>query len=402
MKLYLLFAISLGVTAREVYPPTYQHCDPVTSEVYLCEQCPPGTAVHQHCGRDAPTVCVPCPEGHFSDHWHWGSACRPCTSICKEKQLVLKECNQTHDRLCSCAKGYHLEVEFCVKHTVCPPGFGAVKLGSPKRDTECKRCAKGYFSGTFSASEPCFPHKDCSRLGMRTIRPGTAEKDSVCEKKGGSLSPECFQHHSQCHPEIRLCEEVILQFLSSLRFLSAVSMNAVLYSLPGREVDTTSFERVKKTCDHNQQILQLLRLWIERNRDHGRLFGITQGVSQCERTVAQRPGLRTLTLSDLRLVTDSLPGVKVNEEAIQAVVDSCQSQQYLLKLLHLWKAQNGEQDLAKGLAHSLRELRTKGASRQLLRNMRRLSTIFSASSIRKLYKKIFLRLMLDKCFKSKS
>ena len=93
----------------------------------------------------------------------------------------------------------------------------------------------------------------------------------------------------------------------------------------------------------------------------------------------------------------SLPGEKVREEDIWAVMESCQPQQYLLKVLYLWKTHNQDQDLAKALAHSLRELRTQGASNQLLRSMRRLNALFSTSSIRKLYKNIFLNIILDKC-----
>ncbi|KAJ8395284.1 hypothetical protein AAFF_G00034860 [Aldrovandia affinis] len=402
MKLYLLLALSFTAESREVSLPTYLHRDPVTSEVYLCEQCPPGTAVRWHCGRDMPTTCVPCPEGHFSEHWHWGEVCQRCTTVCKERQLVQRECNLTHDRLCECTEGYYLEVEFCVRHTPCPPGSGAAVLGTPESDTECEKCAKGYFSSTYSAIEPCVPHRDCSDLGMKTFCPGTSEKNSVCENEGKGLAPECFQHHLQCHTDIMLCEDIILQFLASLDFLSALPLDAVTDSLPGRKVDRSSVERVKKMCYPKQQVLQLLRLWTERNRNGGRLFGIIQGVNQCERIVSRCSGLKNLTLSDLKIVMDSLPGVRVREEDIQVVVDSCQSQQYLLKLLYLWKTQNGEWDLARGLAHSLRALRAKGASQQLLRSLRRLSALFSTSSIRNLYKKIFRHLILEKCFKSKS
>ena len=124
-----LLVFSFGMGSLEASRPTYQHRDPVSSVVYQCEQCPPGTAVLQHCNADVPTACAPCPEGHFSEHWHWGKACQRCTAVCKEQQLVQRDCTLTHNRLCACAPGYHLEVEFCVKHTVCSPGSGASVLG---------------------------------------------------------------------------------------------------------------------------------------------------------------------------------------------------------------------------------------------------------------------------------
>ncbi|KAJ8273132.1 hypothetical protein GJAV_G00097800 [Gymnothorax javanicus] len=381
----------------EVSPPTYQHRDPVTSQVYQCEQCPPGTALLQHCGKDTPTACAPCPVEHFSEHWHWGKACQRCTSVCKEQQLVQRDCNRTHDRLCECAPGYHLEVEFCVRHTLCPPGSGVVLLGTPEHDTDCERCVEGFFSSTFSGTERCMPHTNCSMLGMKTVWAGTAEKNTVCEHDDGGPGPECFQQDLQCLSDTILCEEVILQFLSSLHFLSALPLDTVSASLPGRKLDSRSLEQVKRTCGPRHQVLQLLRLWHESNRDQGRLFGINRGVNQCEKVISRSSAFRKLTLSDLQKMMVSLPGVKVREEDMLVAMASCQAQQYLLKALYLWKTQNSEQDLAKVLAHSLRELRSQGASASLLRSMRKLNTLFSTSSIRKLYKNIFLNIILDQC-----
>ncbi|KAG7458005.1 hypothetical protein MATL_G00233330 [Megalops atlanticus] len=376
-----VLSVSFSWAFPQITPPTYRHRDPVTSEVFLCEQCPPGMAVQRHCDADTPTACAPCPEGHFSEQWHWGRACQRCASVCKEGQLVRQGCNGTHDQLCECVQGYHLEVEFCVRHSTCPPGWGATVL----------------------ATEPCFPHRNCSELEKKTLHPGTANQNSVCEGEDRGPSPECFQQHLQCQTDIALCEEVILQFLASIHFLSALPLGTVMDSLPGRKVDRSSVEQIKKECSPKQQVLQLLRLWREQNRDRERLFGIIQGVNHCSRMVSRCVGLKNLTLSNLKVVMDGLPGLKVREEDIQEVMDSCQHQQYLLKLLQLWKIHNGERDLAKGLSHSLRELRAKGISHQLLRVIRSLSRLFSTSSIHKLYKKMLLNLFLDgTCFSSES
>lgn len=62
-------------------PPKYQYLDPVTSELLMCDQCPPGTAVKSHCSADAPTECQACPEKHFAENWHWGDTCQFCTSV---------------------------------------------------------------------------------------------------------------------------------------------------------------------------------------------------------------------------------------------------------------------------------------------------------------------------------
>ncbi|XP_042170491.1 tumor necrosis factor receptor superfamily member 11B-like isoform X2 [Oncorhynchus tshawytscha] len=287
MKLHVLFAISFSWAFHEVPPPKYQHYDPLTSELLLCDQCPPGTAVLTHCTAETPTACSPCPDRSFSEHWHWGDSCQYCTTVCKERQLVSQECNRTHDQLCECIPGYHLVVEFCIKHTSCPPGFGVTAL------------------------------------------------------------------------DVSLCEEAIFQSLASLR-LSSVPLERLLESLPGKRVDRKSLERLKKACSPQQQILLLLRLWREQNKDQVKLYGIIQGVNHCERKVSRCAGLKNLTLGDLMMVMKSLPGVRAHEEDIRAVVSSCRSQQYLLQLLHLWKNQNKDLDINKGLAHSLSRLRQQG------------------------------------------
>ncbi|KAJ8353832.1 hypothetical protein SKAU_G00213990 [Synaphobranchus kaupii] len=398
MKLHVLLTISFTWAFHEVPPPKYHHRDPATSTVHLCDQCPPGTAVQQHCTDEAPTVCTPCPDRHFSEQWHWGDSCQYCTSVCKERQLVRRECNGTHDRLCECTQGYYLVVEFCVRHTTCPPGFGATVLGTPVSDTLCEKCPEGYFSSAESATEQCAPQRACSELGLRTLHPGTATQDSVCDGEAAA----CSTQRLQCHTDVTLCEEAIFQFLVSQR-LSAAQMDRLMANLPGRKVDRKNVERVKKACSPQQQILQLLRLWREQNKDQDKLSSIIKGVDHCERKVSRCTSLKNLTLSDLVAVTESLPGVKVREEDVREMVNSCQSQQYILQLLRLWKAQNGEQDIAKGLAHSLRRLRTRDVSRELLRSIRRIGRIFSSASIHKMHEKMFLHMIQDsKCFKSKS
>lgn len=63
-------------------PPKYQYRDTVTSDLLMCDQCPPGTAVKRHCTVDTPTECEACPEKHFAENWHWGDTCQYCTSVC--------------------------------------------------------------------------------------------------------------------------------------------------------------------------------------------------------------------------------------------------------------------------------------------------------------------------------
>lgn len=80
-------------------------------------------------------------------------------------------------------------------------------------------------------------------------------------------------------PDVTLCEEAVFQSLASLR-LSSVPLERLLESLPGRRVDRKSLERLKKACSPQQQVLHLLRLWREQNKDQDKLYGIIQGTNK--------------------------------------------------------------------------------------------------------------------------
>ncbi|KAK7887211.1 hypothetical protein WMY93_026832 [Mugilogobius chulae] len=392
MKLIVLFTASLSWAFQQQERPKYQHWDPVTSDLLLCDQCPPGTSVKHHCTAHTETVCQPCPDRHFTMNWHWGDKCQHCTSVCKERQLVKQECNSTHDQLCECAPGFHLVVEFCITHTTCPPGFGAAVLGTPVSDTVCERCPAGHFSAEHSTMEPCKPHRNCSSLGLKTLRWGTSSMDSVCSQDRPAAL-DCHHHHSLCHTDVTLCEEAAFQSLASLR-LSSVPLEKIMDHLPGRRVDHKSLERLKKTCSPQQQVLQLLRLWREQNRDQSKL-NVIQGVNLCERKFSRCSGLKNVTLNDLMQIRDSLPGARVPTEDVLTVVQTCSPRQFLLQLLHLWKSLNYELDLAKGLSHSLRVLRSQGAPRHLLKSLRKIRQIIGKTSAHKIYEKMFVNMLDD-------
>nr|XP_023683484.1 tumor necrosis factor receptor superfamily member 11B-like [Paramormyrops kingsleyae] len=387
MQLHILFATSFAWAASHQQPPTYHFRDPVSQQVLVCEQCPPGTAVRSHCRPDRPTECAPCPDSHFSEHWHWGDSCRHCTAVCKERQLVERECNGTHDRLCKCVPGHHLEVEFCVRHSACPPGSGVVLPGSPERNTLCEKCPKGYFSSVASAVEPCFPHRDCSALGMRALRAGTAARDAICERED-----ECFPGHAMCHTGTLLCEEIIFQFLGSKQ-LSTLQLDSLSDQLPGRKVDRRSVERMMKACGAQQGVLLLLRLWREQNRDQERLFGIIGGVSRCQRMLSRCASPGNLTPQDLRSVADSLPGNRVEDKDFQHVMQSCRPRQQLLQILYTWRIHNVEQDVDKALGHSLRRLRSRDVPRNLLKSLKNVSKILSGFFTEKMYEKLFFDML---------
>ncbi|XP_028326780.1 tumor necrosis factor receptor superfamily member 11B-like [Gouania willdenowi] len=401
MKLILLFTASLSwAFQQQAVPPKYKYKDPVTSDMRLCDQCPPGTAVKKHCTADTPTDCQPCPESHFAENWHWGDTCQYCTSVCKERQLVKQHCNSTHDQLCECAPGFHLVVEFCITHSTCPPGSGVSAVGTPISDTVCERCPDGYFSPGSSSTKPCHPHRNCSELGLKTLRWGTSTSDSLCSRQDKKATLDCLHRHTLCHTDVTLCEEAVFQSLASLR-LSSVPLERLLESLPGRRVDPKILDRLKKSCSPQQQVLHLLRLWREQNKDQDKLYGIIKGVNHCERKVSRCNNLKNLTLDDLMKVTHSLPGVKVHDDDIRAVMSTCLPRQYVLQLLYLWKTENYNLDLAKGLSHSLRVLRNQGAPRYLLKGLKKINRIIGTTSAHKMYDKMFVGMLQDKsCFKA--
>ncbi|XP_062847886.1 tumor necrosis factor receptor superfamily member 11B-like [Trichomycterus rosablanca] len=397
VKLRMFFVVSFA-WAYQDNTPKYQHHDAVTSELLLCDQCPPGTAVERHCTSFSPTVCTPCPERLFAEHWHWGESCQHCTTVCKERQVVKRECNATLDRVCECVPGYHLAVEFCIPHTTCPPGSGVAILGTPDSDTICEKCPLGFFSSMTSGTERCIPHRDCSKLGMKTLRVGTATQDALCESEN---TFDCSKKQTECQADVSLCEEAIFQFLSSPS-LASVPLEQLLESLPGRKVDWKSVERLKKTCNPEQQAPYLLRLWREQNKDKGKLHNIIQGLTKCERKVSRCAGLKNVTLGDLLLLADSLPGEKLSEESVRALALSCPKQRHVAQLLHLWKSRNVSMDLSTALKHSVRQLHSRDAPKTLLRTIKRIKKVISTSAAHRQYEKIITTALGDRlCFKTK-
>lgn len=124
-------------------------------------------------------------------------------------------------------------------------------------------------------------------------------------------------------------------------------------------------------------------------------------MDHCERKVSRCNSLKNLTLTDLLIVADSLPGVRVRQEDVLAVVSSCLPRQYILQLLHLWQTANYDLDLAKGLSHSLRVMRSRDAPRYLLRGLKKISRIIGSNTAHKLYEKMFVSMLQDEtCFKA--
>ncbi|XP_064377732.1 tumor necrosis factor receptor superfamily member 6B isoform X1 [Dromaius novaehollandiae] len=204
--LFLLLA-ELGSS----FQPTYQWKDAATKEKVTCQQCPPGTFVAQHCTRERQTVCEPCPDLHYTQYWNYLEKCRYCNVICEEKQVEVQQCNSTHNRVCQCREGYYSEMEFCIRHSECPPGSGVFKLGTPFENTQCRPCPQGSFSSSNSSTKPCQAHQDCSRQGKMTNVQGNQYHDTLCTSCGMGRGNGTWGAAAR---EEEDCEQAVIDFVA--------------------------------------------------------------------------------------------------------------------------------------------------------------------------------------------
>ncbi|XP_064023581.1 tumor necrosis factor receptor superfamily member 6B [Pogoniulus pusillus] len=244
--------------------PTYQWKDAATQEKLTCQQCPPGTFVAQHCSRDRQTVCQPCPDLHYTQYWNYLEKCRYCNVICEEKQLEVLQCNSTHNRVCQCQEGYYSEMEFCIRHSECPPGSGVEKLGTPFENTQCHVCPRGFFSASSSSTQPCQPHQDCEQQGMVTNVQGNQYHDTLCtscrlDRRNSSQGPALGDD---------TCKQAMIDFVAyqnisfrKLRRLQQILEGSPRKQTPGskaamQEKFRTFLTRLKQ--DHYEVIRELL------------------------------------------------------------------------------------------------------------------------------------------------
>ncbi|XP_001380987.1 tumor necrosis factor receptor superfamily member 11B [Monodelphis domestica] len=376
--------ISVKWTTQETFPPKYLHYDPETSRQLLCDQCPPGTYLKQHCTTRRRTQCEPCPHHYYTESWHFSEECLYCSGVCKELQHVKQECNSTHNRVCECMEGRYLELEFCLRHTSCPPGFGVVQAGTPERNTICKRCPDGFFSNETSSKAPCRKHTNCSALGLRMASKGNATHDNLC-----SGNTEGTQ---KCGIDVTLCEEAFFRFAFPTKF-TPNWLSVLVDSLPGTKVNAEMIERIKRRHSSQEQTFQLLKLWKHQNKDQGMVKKIIQDIDLCENSVVKHIGFLNLTLEQLRSLMESLPGKKVGLEDIEKTMKLCKSTDQVLKLLNLWRIKNGDQDTLKGLAHGLKHLKTYHFPKVVLQSLRKTVKFLHSFTMYRLYQKLFLEMI---------
>ncbi|KAL4661082.1 tumor necrosis factor receptor superfamily member 21, partial [Arapaima gigas] len=163
----------------------YQHTDPSSGGLLLCDKCPAGTYVSKHCTESAVRECDRCPEGTFTRGENGVQQCHRCQKRCQAPLVEKSPCTATSDRVCVCPPGSFAVRDVCQQHTRCNIGWGVRRKGSETEDVKCRPCLPGTFSDVSSSVLKCRTHTNCTALGLPTLAEGTREADSTC----GPLSP---------------------------------------------------------------------------------------------------------------------------------------------------------------------------------------------------------------------
>ncbi|XP_027439419.1 tumor necrosis factor receptor superfamily member 11B isoform X2 [Callorhinus ursinus] len=268
--------ITIKWTTQETFPPKYLHYDPETSRQLMCDKCPPGTSLKQHCTARRKTVCAPCPSHYYTDRWHTSDECLYCTPVCKELQYVKQECNRTHNRVCECEEGRYLELEFCLKHRSCPPGFGVLHA-------DVTLCEEAFFR--FAVPTKFTPNW----LSVLVDNlPGTRVNAESVERIKRRHRPQeqtfqllkLWKHQNKdqdmfkkIFQDIDLCENSVQRHIGHAN-LTFEQLRTLMESLPGKKVTTEDIEKTLKACKSSEQILKLLSLWRIKNGDQDTLKGL--------------------------------------------------------------------------------------------------------------------------------
>ncbi|KAE8599522.1 hypothetical protein XENTR_v10017222 [Xenopus tropicalis] len=337
--------------------------------VYLqCDQCPPGMYVKQDCTTERKTECAPCPAHHYSDMWDSNTECNFCNVVCKELQYVKQECNSTHNRLCECAAGMYLDLEFCVYHKKCRPGFGVIQEGTPDSDTVCRQCPEGTFSNATSATARCQKHTDCKKLGLKVAQPGDSKRDTQCQPEG-----------SFCEIDVTLCEEGLFQFVPS-NWLTAVAQR-----IPSAMVSSQQIEGVQEQRDPQEQAFHMFKLWKDHNRESESGKLLFQDLQVCEKRVSKLFGRLNVTVEQLRILMRSLPVKKISKDELETTVKLCSQPDQVLKLLNLWRNKNGGNTIS-----LLKVIKTNRLPKMLRRTIKKLEQFLSSDAMYRLYQKLLL------------
>uniref|UniRef100_A0ABM5G552 Tumor necrosis factor receptor superfamily member 6B n=1 Tax=Pogona vitticeps TaxID=103695 RepID=A0ABM5G552_9SAUR len=242
LSTWMVFSLPLLSLPGILSQPTYKWKDHQTNEIHECQQCPPGTHVAEPCTAGKQTVCKPCPENYYTEFWNYLDSCLYCNMFCNSLEEEARPCNRTHNRECQCKPGYHVEWDFCQRHSKCPLGSRVMAVGNPREDTKCTLCPPGTFSYLVSSTEPCRAHQNCSAQGLEVNVPGNRFHDTFC------TSCKLSQEDRGDRPGMEVCQEALIDFIpyeiKSVRRLNRLK-RIVSRSLPSGMNQKTSYEELQ-------------------------------------------------------------------------------------------------------------------------------------------------------------
>ncbi|OCT74980.1 hypothetical protein XELAEV_18033969mg [Xenopus laevis] len=366
----LLVLLHISLAKGNSVPQKYSHYDPRTSMYLQCDHCPPGTYVKQDCSTEKNTECAPCPSHHYNDRWNSNTECQFCNVVCKELQYVKQQCNSTHNRLYECAAGFYLDLEFCVPHKKCHPGYGVAQEGTPESDTVCRPCPEGTFSDSTSATARCQKHTDCKKLGIKVAYQGDSDHDTLCQPEG-----------SFCEIDITLCQEAFFRFVPN-NWLTAIAQRP-----PSTMVSSQYIEGVQEKRDPQEHAFHLFKLWKDHNRESESGKHLFQDLQVCEKKVSKHIGRLNVTATQLRTLMKSLPGNKISKRELETTVKICRQPDQVLKLLNLWRNKNGGDTI-----NLLKVIKTNRLQKMLRRTIKKLEQFLNSDEMYRLYQKLLLEI----------
>ncbi|XP_034440462.1 tumor necrosis factor receptor superfamily member 18 isoform X1 [Hippoglossus hippoglossus] len=150
-----------------------------------CDRCGPGEYLKEYCNEHDKTVCSPCAEGFYSDHFNIFDRCEECQSCQHE---YAEKCTSTTNAKCSCRSGFLCSNSKCstCEENKCVAGERVNRTDIPQVGQLIKysyRCeaactAHAYFD---VKEETCKQRTQCSAFGLAELFPGNKTHNSVCD-----------------------------------------------------------------------------------------------------------------------------------------------------------------------------------------------------------------------------
>ncbi|KAH9517046.1 hypothetical protein DERF_007746 [Dermatophagoides farinae] len=107
--------------------------------------------------------------------------CHECLSKCPSGAIILRQCNRTNNMECVCTQGWYMSIldGTCKPCSECPSGYGVWRTCRWSRNTVCRQCQPGTFSGASVGTLGCIK---CSKCGpnQEMISGCDGNRDTIC------------------------------------------------------------------------------------------------------------------------------------------------------------------------------------------------------------------------------